>query len=231
MRLGIVMALEAEALALGARRPRGGHVQPFGRNHLLAVSGMGPNNAEQAGMALVEQGAEALLSIGTAGALDPRLLPGTLCLPGVVLWQGQRYSCDENLWQGGLLAAATPVSEDPLLSVATPCASSTEKRRAFTQWGAAAVDMESGTLAALAERCSCPFGVSRVIVDGACRSLPPAVLKGVDPYGRVRPVPFLWQLLRGPAQIADLWGLRREMAAASRTLAVVGSFLAEGPCG
>ncbi len=229
MRLGILVALEAEALALGVRGPQTGCVQPFGRDRLLVVSGMGPDNAEQAGMALVRQGAEALLSIGTAGALDPGLAPGKMCLPREVLWQGRRYPCDASLRQDIFLAACGPVSEELLLSVATPCASPMEKRAAFTRCGAAAVDMESGALAALAEQYSCPFAVFRVIVDSAGLALPAAVLKGVDPYGRVRPLPFLWQLLRGPAQVADLWGLRQGMMAASGPLAVLGGFLAGGP--
>lgn len=82
---GVVAALAAEARALGplARDREGRGLLSDGT--LVAVSGIGCAAAAHACVELIERGAEGLVSFGLAGALDPRLEAGAVCLPSEVI--------------------------------------------------------------------------------------------------------------------------------------------------
>ena len=95
MRLGIICALLREA------RVFGGGVIPLraaveaGDDVLLAVCGMGGENAAAAARLLLERGAECLVSFGLAGGLSPRLPPGAVVVPAAVLdLRGGRHLAD-----------------------------------------------------------------------------------------------------------------------------------------
>ncbi|MDQ3960203.1 MAG: purine phosphorylase, partial [Pseudomonadota bacterium] len=82
--LGIVAALPAEARSLTGQRVPPGQAIRLGGATLLYVSGMGQARARSAADQLLGQGAQALVSWGTAGALERTLTAGTLILPTTV---------------------------------------------------------------------------------------------------------------------------------------------------
>ncbi|MGH8512746.1 MAG: hypothetical protein ACREV8_02120, partial [Gammaproteobacteria bacterium] len=101
-RLGIVTALPAEARCI-AKAP--GSVPGLTRlgDTLLYVSGIGQARAGEAAETLVAQGARALLSWGTAGALASSLRPGDVILPDTVLVSEAPLLVDA-AWHGRLAA-------------------------------------------------------------------------------------------------------------------------------
>jgi adenosylhomocysteine nucleosidase len=104
------------------------------------------------------------------------------------------------------------------LAVERIAATPAEKLHLHRETGAAAADMESGAVAALADRAGLPFAILRAICDPAGRDLPPAALVGLDDKGRVALWPLARSILRAPGQIGALIGLARDAAAARRAL-------------
>ncbi len=228
LRLGLLLPLTAEAKAFGAKL-QPGQLQDFGR-HLLILSGMGQAAARMAGQQLVRAGAEALLSVGTAGALRAGLHPGDLCLPTTVLWRGQPYAVDLPLQaclQGSGVAIAS--AAETLWSSERPLDDPHEKK-ALAAYGAL-VDMESGALAAVAQAAGLPLGVARVIVDTVDTPLP-GCLRGrsIDPWGRPRWQFLLPHLVRHPQELPALLQLGRQMSLAQQTLASLGQSLQTRGC-
>ncbi|MED5263322.1 MAG: hypothetical protein VX574_13070 [Myxococcota bacterium] len=68
--------------------------------------------------------------------------------------------------------AGLPVQRGPLVSVADVVSNPRAKRRLAEQQGARAVDMESFALAEVLADRGIEFGIARVVLDGACESLP-----------------------------------------------------------
>jgi adenosylhomocysteine nucleosidase len=157
--IGIIAALPREVAPLvkGWRREElPGHRVVFIRGDVVvACAGMGP---VQAGIAVQAARALApvkeLISIGLAGACDPRLKIGDLVRPGVVIDRrtGERYT-DERY-------ESVLVSTDAVVSVA-------EKERLHAAYDAAAVDMEAATVARLARAHGLGFRAVKAISDSA----------------------------------------------------------------
>ena len=84
-RVGIVAALPVEARALGPARARPDGLSTLVDDTLVAVSGMGAAAATARANALVAAGADALVSFGLAGGLDPALAPGAILVPREVI--------------------------------------------------------------------------------------------------------------------------------------------------
>jgi len=83
--VGIVAALAAEARTLGRAVPPHEQFALLPDGSLLAVSGMGFEAAERDARALIDAGCNALVSWGLAGALDPRVTPGTVVVPELLM--------------------------------------------------------------------------------------------------------------------------------------------------
>ncbi len=214
-RLGLVVALAVEAKALGLPASPMGKVHSCTGGHLAVLSGMGPEAAAEAGRALLAAGAEALLSVGTAGALRGDLQAGDLCIPRKILWREAAYSADEAL-ASHFLAQHPQARREDLLSLAQMLVDR-QSKTAYAQQ-ALAVDMESGALAALAKAEGLPFLALRVIVDSVDAVVPDAVRFGVDAVGTPRLPGFLWQLLRRPQDLPRLLRLGGQMQRAAATL-------------
>jgi adenosylhomocysteine nucleosidase len=82
---GFVVGLAAEA-RIAARG-----------SYLVRIGGGLPEGAARAARALLEEGADALVSFGLAGGLDPALRPGAIVVPAVVLNGGERFATDPRL--------------------------------------------------------------------------------------------------------------------------------------
>jgi len=97
-------------------------------------------------------------------------------------------------------------------------ASAADKRAAFLQSGAVAVDMESYAIAAVAEAHGLPFIAIRAIVDAAADEVPPALLDVTGRDGRLVLGRLLVRLLAAPRMLRPLSGLAQRFRVAGRSL-------------
>jgi adenosylhomocysteine nucleosidase len=220
---GVVAALAFEARSLGSCRRQVAGPCVLGDGSLLCVSGVGCDNATRAAHELVAAGAQALLSWGVAGALDPALGAGAVLLPAEVLRltgaaasaPPQRYPTSR-AWRERVAAALqlhVPVSAGALLTSALPVAEAPLKARLFQDTGAVAVDMESAAVAQVAAEHQLPFITLRVIVDNASVNLPASVTRMIDPAHAGRTSLWrAWTLASAPQD----WGALLQLARASR---------------
>jgi adenosylhomocysteine nucleosidase len=162
---------------------------------------------------LVGEGAQALVSFGLAGGLDPVLRPGALVVPGEVIESGIVFAADP-----ALAARFGGMSGHRVLAAGAVVTDAAAKQRAAQANGAQAVDLESGAVARVAAEYGLPFAVVRAICDPAERDLPPAALIALDQKGVIGLVRVLGSLLKRPGQLGNLFQLARDAARAQRTL-------------
>jgi adenosylhomocysteine nucleosidase len=231
--VGVVAALEAEARALGPSMPRGGapplsELAAFSDGALLAVSGIGRDAAERAARALVDAGVAALMTFGMAGGLDPALAAGSVVLPcELISADGIRFLASRS-WRERVAAAVSPlraVSAGNLLTSTRAIDTPAGKSAAFRDTGAAAVDMESAAVAAIASLHNLPFIAVRVIVDTAADALPRAVVNA-SRAGRVQIGRLIAGLIMAPGEIAALIRLAQRYRIAMRSLRAISIHLA-----
>lgn len=193
--LGIVVGLEQEAVIAA-------------RWGTVAIGGGTFEGASRAAEVLAGQGVRALLSFGIAGALDPALRPGTLLAASEIMVDGQVLPAR---------LIPTGVQQARLLGARQIAQSAAEKAALFASTGAAAVDMESGAMALVANRHALPFGAIRAICDPADTSLPPAATAALED-GSIRFSRVLWSLARRPWQLRSLLRLSRDARRAQLAL-------------
>jgi adenosylhomocysteine nucleosidase len=231
--IGVVAALASEARALGPSMPRGGEpplseLALLGEGSLLALSGIGRAAAATAAQALIDAGVSALMTFGMAGGLDPKLQPGSVVIPCELLASdGARYVANP-AWREQVAAAVSPlraVTEGNLLTSTHAIETPADKAAAFRATGAAAVDMESAAVAAIAAQHNLPFIAVRVIVDTAADMLPRAVV-AASKAGRVRLARLIGGLILAPREIGSLVRLAQRYRIAMRSLRVIGAHLA-----
>lgn len=223
--LGVVAALPQEARCLAGVRLTPGALHRVGET-LIRCCGPGEARAQRAAESLIEQGVRALVSWGTAGALEPTLRPGDLVLADTVLTEQGGLAVDPG-WQrrlSRLIENRVSLSTGKLLQSARPVARTQDKRALFAAKGAIAVDMESGGVALAAQTRGLPFLTVRAIVDPQSRSLPGAALAALDEDGKTRPSRMLPVLLQDPVQIAGLLRLALDFRAALASLKRVTQF-------
>jgi adenosylhomocysteine nucleosidase len=162
---------------------------------------------------LIEQGANALVSFGLAGGLDPVLRPGTRIVPSAVLSNGEALRPAPELAArfGGLTGHT-------VLAGATVVADAAAKRRLFVATRAHAIDLESGPVASIARGYGLPFVVVRAICDSAERDLPPAALVALGLEGRIGLMAVVRSLVQRPDQVVGLMALAWDAALARRAL-------------
>ncbi|MGH8508569.1 MAG: purine phosphorylase [Gammaproteobacteria bacterium] len=228
--LGIVTALPAEARCIAKALGAVPGLTRIG-DTLLYVSGIGQARARQAAETLVAQGARALLSWGTAGALANALRPGDVIVPDTILVSDVRYPID-TAWHAGLTACLErhlTVRTGAMLHTAEVIATPDEKRLLFERTGALAVDMESGAVAQAAWRAGIPFAVLRAIVDPQTMAIPAAALATIDELGRPRIASLLVALAREPRDLLALVRLsacfRSALASLKRVAGIAGTDL------
>lgn len=218
--LGVVAPLPLEAHCLVRQRVAPGAIIELPGGGWLRVSGTGPARARAAAAALVDAGADALLSWGMAGALDPKLAVGALLLPPAVVGEGERLPVDDH-WRSKLVAAlrdVLPAASAELWQnpeVVSTVAAKAALRRAT---GCSAVDMESVAIGAVARAAGIPFLVVRAVSDSAAMVLPAEVLGAVDEYGTASLRRLADGALRRPTMLRDLAQLAHGMSLARRTL-------------
>jgi adenosylhomocysteine nucleosidase len=220
---GIVAALTAEARALGPVRAN--QINTLADGSLLIISGMGPQAATRAALALVGAGARSLLSFGLAGALDPALYAGAVVLPSAVTdgVGAVHRTCD--VWRERLAARAGASADHhagTLLSVAQPLTTAAAKSAAWGRTHARAVDMESFAIGTVALDRQVDFAVARVVVDTAGDSLPGSVTRATGPRGELNYPRLVSGLLRSPSELLALLRLARRYRMAMVSLRHLG---------
>jgi len=218
---GIVVALLAEARCLGAVPAQRGHITALDDGSRACLCGMGSLRAADAARALIEDGASALLSWGTCGALRKGLNAGAVLMPAAVTDDiGTVHPVDPH-WRRRVEHALSPsmaVHDGLLLSSARPLIRASQKAAAHAATAAVAVDMESVAVATVAAAAGVPFLVLRVVLDLADQALPEAALSAVDELGRPRVWPLLRTLALHPGQVPQLMGLSRSFSFARHSL-------------
>ncbi len=216
----MVVALQTEAeTVLPHAAPGRGATVAIGASLLLRCCGMGPERAADAARALLAEGATALLSYGTAGALAPGLAPGALLLPERIAYHGTVRAVDAS-WRQRIAARLSPAPvAGLLLTQSRPLVTVADKVEAFRATGAAAVDMESGAVLEVADAAGVPGLALRAVIDGAATALPRAAVAGVDAYGRPRFGAMLAALMRRPRDGVDCVRLGGDLRRARQSLA------------
>jgi adenosylhomocysteine nucleosidase len=222
--VGIVSALAAEARQLGPTTQRRGALASFADGTLLVVSGIGGYASACGARALIDAGATALISWGMAGGLDPALASGTIFLPSEVISRDGAVVLTARYWRERLRAAVAahgPVACGKLLTSPQAIGTVADKAAAFSETGAAAVDMESLAVAQVAGAHELPFIAVRVIVDTAGDVLPRAVMAAARSPGQLQIGRLIASLAVAPGDAAALIRLLPRYRAAGRSLRAV----------
>jgi len=207
----------------------------------VVVGGTDPARLEAELEAGVAAGATAILSMGLAGALAPRMAVGDWVV-GTISPSGM----ERREWSVGAGAARRehkPLGQAPSrkteaskawinrVAAELPGAvvgrihadggmvvTARQKEELHFTTRACACDMESHVAARVAERHNLPFVVARVISDAADRSLPRAAQVAMGPDGGVRIGAVLLAILTRPWQLPALIGVAMDADRAMRKL-------------
>lgn len=224
-RVGVVTGLQREA---GAVR-RALRLRPPKAEVMVACHGPGPIRAAAAARALLDEGVEALASVGLAGGLKPSMWPGTVVVAREVVAADGTCTLTDAEWRGRLIArlmSDDDVVEGRLYGADAPVLSAADKAALFEASEAAAVDMESHAVAAVARLAHVPFVALRAVADAPGRSVPVLARSGLRDDGSITPWPVLGRVLtrpwRLPALLATALDAHRGMAALRRVLAQTG---------
>ena len=221
-RVGIVTALAAEARRLGSITARPDGLSTLPNGNFVCVAGLGVAAARGA-ETLVRAGAKSLLSFGLAGGLDPTLRAGTVFVPGQVIGGGGVFGCARESRErlSRALAPLAPLVGGKLLTSARPVESPAAKAALFNSTGAAAVDMESVSIARVARDSGLPFVAVRVIVDTAKDRVPASAWRVAGGDGQLRPWPIVFAVMRRPHDLGALIRLALRYRVAIRALDAV----------
>jgi len=218
------VAVPAEARSLVRQPVANGGLIYLSDGAVLKVSGMGPRRAAMASRTLLEKGATALLSWGSAGGLSRELSPGSLILPKTVIASDQSVYHVETSWHQRLcnrLKGHIDFHTEPLAESATVVCAPGEKAVLFQRTGAIGVDMESAAVAIAAQEAQVPFMVVRAVADSADTTVPESSLNAVDEFGRLSGLKLIQGLAAHPGELFALARIARNYHAAQRTLAMV----------
>lgn len=214
MRIGLICGMAAEAAALGKLR-----------NHArlrVAVSGARPDVAEAMARQMLDDGVDALLSWGIAGALSPDLPSGALLIPTSVVDPASGMLPLAGIPDSGGNGARTLAGSEVV--VTTP----SDKSALRASTSADAVDMETHRVARVAVQAGVPCFAIRAVSDPADRALPAGTEDALDMQGRPRIVPVLIGLARHPGRLGALLAAKRDLDTALATLSVLGVELLRG---
>jgi len=189
------------------------------RAGLAAVVGAGNHRRTVKVVEEAASAAECLVSFGIAGALKPGLKSGDIILSTEVIDEDRRWLSSDTLRPRiAELVREIGATEGPVLGAQIVLATKADKRRAWQETGAIAVDLESVVVARAAAALGIPFVVLRAIADPATRELPPAALVPLGGDGRPLLGQVLASVLRRPQQLPTLFGVAREARQALQAL-------------
>ncbi|MBI4464949.1 MAG: hypothetical protein HY647_09620 [Acidobacteria bacterium] len=187
-----------------------------GRPVVLAISGLGMENAFRAAQALVcNFPLQSLLTVGFAGALAEHLTPGDVVLADRVIEEStqQRFECQRDLLPVRFTERGT------LLCVRDMVASADEKRQLGQRWNAAAVDMESAGVAQAALGAGIPFGAVKSITDSSQQTISIDFKRCRSEHHGLSSRGILREGIRTRHGVRDLWRLAQGARRAAGSLA------------
>ncbi len=230
--VGFVTGLAAEAALLSRLDEGSGPSAPR-----VACAGADSARAAAAAEALIAGGADALVSFGVAGGLDPALGPGALLLSEQVIAPDGTATAADAGWRRAVLRRAEPagltLAGGALAGSDAAVTGVGDKLALHRDRGALAVDMESHAVGRVAEAAGLPFLVLRAVADPAGRALPALVEGSIAANGRPRVGLVLGRLALAPWHLGTLLRLRRDseagLAALARALDCLGPALASHP--
>ena len=193
-----------------------------------AVAGGGREAQLKARLEAALDGADAILSIGLGGALDPSLEVGDVVVGSEVLRPRKRWETDA-VWRDFMRARLPGARCGPIYGSGEMVLSTLDKDKLRRQGGAVLVDMESHVAAAVAAARGLPFGVVRVVSDKAGASLPEAVRAGISPDGGMNLLGVLGALARDPRQLPALIRVGRDADLAFKALDVAAALALARP--
>jgi adenosylhomocysteine nucleosidase len=207
----------------------------------VVVGGTDPDRLEAELEAGVAAGATAILSMGLAGALAPRLkvgdwVVGTISPTGMerrewsvgagvarprgkVELQKEARKDASRGWISSMAALLPGAVVGRIHADGSMIVTARQKEALHFSTRALACDMESHVAARVAERHGLPFAVARVVSDAADRSLPVAAQVAMSPTGGVRIGAVLLAILRRPWQLPALVGVGMDAGRAMKRLA------------
>jgi len=222
--LGIIAAVTAEARTLTKAPIPSGELIYLSGGATLIVSGVGPTRAARTSRALLESGATALLSWGSAGGLASRVSPGSLILPKTVIASDRSLYHVDASWHERLchrLKGHVDFHTEPLVESSRVVRTSADKATLFHETGAVGVDMESGAVAAVAREARVRFMVVRAVADAADTTLPESALNAVDEFGRLNFFKLIQGLAKDPTELLALVRIARNYRTAKGSLVAV----------
>lgn len=169
-----------------------------------------------------------VISFGVAGGLDPDLKSGAVVVATEVVASNSRWSASEAL-SDELIAGAgvgrQKVFRGGLVGVEKVVTGQAGKAALRSEFGAAAVDMESHIAAEFAAKAGLPFAALRVVSDPASRALPEIATTAIKPNGDIDMGKVLRGIARNPLVIRALVSTGRDFNRALRSLRDCRSYL------
>ena len=212
MKLGIItgMHFEAEILREAAQS------LPEASRPIIQCHGLGRAAASQAAEEAIDQGAQALLSFGIAGGLDPDLLPGDIITPTYIR-DGAKALFADAAWTARL-EQETGSRALPMAHTATIIMTRAEKTKMFHATQGVATDMESYGVGEASLAHNLPFAVLRVVADTAWDPLPSVAVAAARTDGSVNVMKSVFGAITRPWQIPALIRLGTRTNRARKTL-------------
>jgi hopanoid-associated phosphorylase len=162
-------------------------------------------------------GARGVISIGIAGGLSPRLVPGDVVVATAILARGKRFAAD-SAWSARLVVRLPGAALAPVAGTDALVATAAEKARMFDATGAYAADMESHIAAQVAQSWGLPFAGVRIVADAATTDLPACASVALTPEGKVDLAAVLWSVVKRPGQLPQAVRMAHESNAAFAAL-------------
>ena len=226
--IGILTALLPEGASL-IRKPEVNTLISLSDQATLLVCGIGSVRARQGAERLLANGAQALISMGMAGALAGHVNAGDVIIPDRIVSEEDRQHETDAAWRATVTATISargiPVHCGSLLQTTHIVRHPRDKQALHRATGALAVDMESAAMLEVAAGNDIPSLVLRVIIDPADMIIPGFIITHSDDYGRPRTGGLLLSLLRQPGQLLHLARLARGYRTAAGQLRRLGEDL------
>jgi hopanoid-associated phosphorylase len=204
--IGVIVGMRSEASLLAPGIPVG-------------CSGGRPQEAARIARALLDEGADGLLSFGLAGGLLAGMAAGALVIASAVDLGGASLATDPT-WSLRLANSLPTARRGVVCGVVKPALTPSDKAALRGESGGLAADMESGAVAETCAGAGKPFAVLRAVADPAERAIPAFALAGLGVDGGTLLWPVLFGLLRQPRSLPALLGLARD---SSKALASLGA--------
>jgi adenosylhomocysteine nucleosidase len=220
LRLGVITGLARESSCLD--------VFPAEERPFVRCAGAQSERAGILAQTLVNEGCEGLLSFGMAGGLRDSLTPGNIIVAPIVIGpKGQVYETSK-VWLNRLCSIIGSdyfLTIAPMVGVDEVISNTETKKKLGLSSRAAAVDMESHIVGAVAEKAGIPFMVIRAVADPIGCSIPNWVLGNISEEGSPHYGSILAGLATHPWDFNKLLRLNRDSSLALSSLRSVANGL------